>query len=594
MTDFFYPYEQKAFYILLPHFFYSFIMAYHSSFLKKTDYFLLTSLIILLIFPVQYVFRYLDDNRLTSWRWVSPGHDPAVIFFILVAGVIAAYLLSRYSFPERYPAAFLLSASYLSAVFFWREPEVIIDASRYFTQAKHLELYVFNYFVREWGGSINSWTDLPLVPFLYGLIFRFAGESRVFIQAFTTGLFSLTVLLTYLIGKSLWDEYTGFFAGLSLMGIPYLFTQVPLMLVDVPAMFFLTLAAFTFIMALERCGVWIVVSPPAIFLAMLSKYSTWLMLSVLLVILTVYFIRKAEDRRKVFNRALIICGITGILLLTFVLYKIDVIWAQINLLQEYQKPGLKRWGESFISTFFFQIHPLVSIYAVYSLYEAIRKKDISYTIIFCLLILVLLLQIRRARYILIVFPMLALMASYGMQGIRVIQVRRFLVYSIVVSSLVVSSLLFFPFLYKMGPVNLKDGGRYLDSLEGGSIEVLTVPGDDLNINPAASVPLLDIFTSRDLLYKYDPGFLPTFQRIKESPLRFTWEFQNPEYYTTDLKLFKENRAMVLLSNGPVSQLTQDVVKKLERYKKTRTFASTTSIFRYSPVVMIYEPDPGAD
>jgi 4-amino-4-deoxy-L-arabinose transferase-like glycosyltransferase len=374
-----------------------------------------------------------------------------VIFLILVAGVIAAYLLSRYSFPERYPAVFLLAASYLSALFFWREPEVIIDASRYFTQAKHLELYGVKFFVREWGGGINSWTDLPLVPFLYGLIFRFAGESRVFIQALTTGLFSLTVLLTYLVGKSLWDKYTGFYAGLLLMGIPYLFTQVPLMLVDVPAMFFFTLSVFTFIMALERGGVWSVVSPPVIFLAMLSKYSTWLMLSVLLVILTVYLIREAECRRKVFYRALIIWGITGILLSAFVWYEIDVISEQIILLQEYQKPGLKRWGESFISTFFFQVHPLVSIYAVYSIYEAIRNKDISYIIICWLVLLVFLLQIRRARYILIVFPMLALMASYGMQSIRIMQARKFLVYSIVVSSLVVSSLVFFPFLSKGKP-----------------------------------------------------------------------------------------------------------------------------------------------
>ena len=395
-------------------------------------------------------------------------------------------------------------------------------------------------------------------------------------------------------GKSLWDEYTGFYAGLLLMGIPYLFTQVPLMLVDVPAMFFLTLSVFTFIMALERGGVWTVVSSTAIFLAMLSKYSTWLMLSVLLVIMTVYLIRKAGDRRRVCCRALLIWGMSGILLLIFVWYKIDVISEQINLLQEYQKPGLKRWGESFISTFFFQIHPLVSIYAVYSIYEAFRKKDMSYIIICWLVLLVFFLQIRRARYILIVFPMLALMASYGMQSIRIMQAKKLLVYSIVVSSLVVSSLVFFPFLSKMGPVNLKDSGRFLDSLEAGIVEVYTVPPDDFNINPAVSVPVLDIFTSRDILYNYDPGFLPPFQRIKESSLRFTWEFQSPKYYTTDRKLFKEHRALVLLSNGPVSQLPEDIEKKLEGYTKTRTFESTTSIFRYSPVVMIYEPDPGVE
>jgi hypothetical protein len=359
-------------------------------------------------------------------------------------------------------------------------------------------------------------------------------------------------------------------------------------------MFFLTLAVFTFIMALERGGGWTVISPPAILLAILSKYSTWLMLSVLLVILAVYFIREAEDRRRVFKRALLIWGITGILLSIFLWYKIDVITEQIRLLQDYQKPGLKRWGESFLSTFFFQIHPLVSIYAGYSIYEAIRKRDISYVIICWLILLLLLLQVRRARYILIIFPMLALMASYGMQSIRIIQIRRFLVYSIVISSLIVSTLVFLPFLTKMGPVNIKNGGRFLDSLDAGRVEVYTIPSDDINMNPAASVPVLDMFTSRELLFHYDLSYLPPFQKIRESPLRFTWGYQNPEYYTTDSKLVGEYRALVLLSNGTVSELPEFIERKLEGYTKTGTFESTTGIFRYSPVVMVYEPYHGAE
>ena len=93
---------------------------------------------------------------------------------------------------------------------FWKVPEVIVDASRYFTQAKHLDVYGIGYFLREWGRDINIWTDMPLIPFLYGLIFKLFGESRIYIQAFTTLLFSLTVVLTYNIGKTLWDETVGF------------------------------------------------------------------------------------------------------------------------------------------------------------------------------------------------------------------------------------------------------------------------------------------------------------------------------------------------------------------------------------------------
>ena len=100
-----------------------------------------------------------------------------------------------------------------------------MDASRYFTQAKHLDVYGIEYFLREWGRDINIWTGHAPHSFLYGLIFKLFGESRIYIQAFTTLLFSSTVVLTYNIGKTLWDETVGFYGGLLLLGIPYLFSQ---------------------------------------------------------------------------------------------------------------------------------------------------------------------------------------------------------------------------------------------------------------------------------------------------------------------------------------------------------------------------------
>jgi 4-amino-4-deoxy-L-arabinose transferase-like glycosyltransferase len=132
-----------------------------------------------------------------------------------------------------------------------------VDTSRYFTQAKHLEMYGIKYFMHEWGKGISAWTDLPLISFFYGLIFKFFGESRIYIQIFTTFLFSMTCVITFFIGKTLWDEETGFLAGLLLLGTPYLFSQIPLMLIDVPTMLFLTLSVFTYIRAIEKGGIWI-------------------------------------------------------------------------------------------------------------------------------------------------------------------------------------------------------------------------------------------------------------------------------------------------------------------------------------------------
>src|SRR4030067_2679321 len=235
--------------------------------LSQKAYHILTAFSTLITFFLLFILRTADDNRLTSWQWTFIGVDIKRIFFILIFGIIAAYLFSKSAFPERNPSLFLFFSSFIACVFFWKEPEVIVDVSRYFTQAKHLEIYGIKYFLQEWGRGINAWTDLPLVPFLYGLIFKFFGESRLYIQIFTTFLFSMTAIFTYLIGKMLWDSDSGFYGGILLLGIPFLFTQAPLMLVDIPTMFFLTFAIFAFIRALNRGGIWIFISSLAIFLA---------------------------------------------------------------------------------------------------------------------------------------------------------------------------------------------------------------------------------------------------------------------------------------------------------------------------------------
>jgi asparagine N-glycosylation enzyme membrane subunit Stt3 len=189
-------------------------------------------------FLILYFFRYADNNRLTSWQWAFAGMDMVWFIPILMLGLTLAYAISLVSYEKFRPPLTLFFSSFLAASIFWGAPEVIVDVSRYFTQAKHLELYGIKYFMSEWGTGINAWTDLPLVPFLYGLIFKYLGESRIFIQIFSTILFSLTVVLTYLTGKEFWNEETGFFAGAMLLGIPYIFSQTPMMLVDIPTMFF--------------------------------------------------------------------------------------------------------------------------------------------------------------------------------------------------------------------------------------------------------------------------------------------------------------------------------------------------------------------
>jgi hypothetical protein len=589
--------------------------------LRKNSYVVIFSVLTLLTFIVLYYSRSLDDNRLTNWQWAFDVVDPLRVFFILVIGLLFAYIISKTSFIDRYPIAWLFLSSYIITSLIWREPEVIIDSSRYFTQAKHLEVYGIGYFFREWGRDIVAWTDMPLIPFIYGIIFKFFGEGRIPIQIFTTFLFSMTVVLTYLIGKTLWDENIGLFGGMLLIGIPYLFIQTPLMLIDIPTMFFLTLSILTFIKALENGKAWIVFSSISIFFTFYSKYSTWPMMSVLVVIFIVCLFQRKDTvtnppippllkggeggitkkhascimhhescivNHASFYRGLITTLISCLLIGIVFWYKSDVFLEQITLLITYQKPGLKRWSESYISTFLFQIHPFITASALYSVYVAFRKKDIKYLITAWLVLLVFLFQIKRIRYVIVVFPMLSLMASYGFMQIGDREKIKFISLCIVIFSVIVAIFVYLPFMEKMSVINLKNAGEFLDSLEKSNVKVFTTPLSDPVVNPAVSVPLLDIFTKKKIYYDNDTNSSVNYKDIEESSLRFTWEYKNPDYYRGGSSLEREDTAIVIISDDNNKGLPEDIQIALKGYRLVKIFDVCEGIFRYRTSVSIYQ------
>ena len=541
------------------------------------------ALLSLAAFLTLFLFRAQDDNRLTSWRWVFADADVFWIIPVLAAGLFLAAALVRLPFPRRRPAGVLFLCSFAVAAVFWGEPEVVVDAARYFTQAKHIELYGLGYFLREWGGQITAWTDLPLIPSLYGLIFSFAGEHRIYIQVFTTLLFAASVVLTYLIGRTLWDEATGFHAGALLLGMPYLLTQVPLMLVDVPTMFFLLLAVFATLRALERGGAgYLALASVAVALAFWTKYSAWLFLSVLVVVLVV---RLKQGPRPVFLRALVLIMISMVLIGATLLPMLEVVGAQLRLLQSYQLPGLARWKESPGSTFLFQMHPFIAAFALISVYAAFKNKDARYAIVLWLPALVLVLGINRIRYLLPVFPMLALIAAYGLRQIRCGELRNYIVLSIVASSMALSVLGFRPFLQRTSAVNLQQAGEYLDSLDASEVEVVALQQRYAAVNPAVSVPLLDLHTSKRLIFRPD-GLAPTGRGVDESSLRFTWEYSNPKYDYAGAGGPKAE-VVVVIADDVAEPLPHCIAQELIGYRLSRQFIASENVFGYRTIVKVY-------
>lgn len=552
---------------------------------RKTEQVLLVSFCALILIPLLYIGRPADDNTLTSWKWVFPSTGILQVFFIVLAALPCAYALSRLRLAGARAHAFLAALSFLCAVPLWQGPEAVLDASRYFVQAKYLSEYGLAYFLREWGGAIHAWTDLPLVPFLYGLIFSSLGEGRIPIQVFNSLLFALTCLLTLAIGRKLWDQETGLNAGLLLLGIPYLLTQVPLLLVDVPTMFFLTLAIYAFLNAVEKGGaLWTGPSAVSLVAALLSKYSAWLMLSVIPVI---SFVFMAGDRAKQLRRLGAVLLVAGLAAGAILCFRFDLFREQIQILGTYQWSGLGRWQEGYVSTFLFQSHPFLTLLALLGIYRALRAREGRFLVAAWFAVIVFLLQIKRIRYVIPLFPLFALMAAYGLNALRDQGIRRFICLCIAASSVTVASCAYLPFLNTTSMANLQHAGRYLDTLECDSVEVYALPQTDSSGSSFSAIPILDYHTAKKIVSPQAWPAHPQGGDTRQSSLRFTWEAKKPEWYSTSDAA--PGCALALISSEAVESVPDAFTGGGRRsFDQLKRFDLTSDIFKYQTFVTVFK------
>jgi len=180
------------------------------------------------------------------------------------------------------------------------------------------------------------------------------------------------------------------------------------------------------------------------------------------------------------------------------------------------------------------------------------------------------------------------MAAYGMQAIKNSELRKFIVYSAVTSSLVVALFVYLPFLQKMSAVNFMSACIYLNSLNASVVKVVTIPSKTSAMNPAVSVPTLDYFTEKNIYYYYQKTDPPG--NVKMSPLRFTWTYENPEYYKTAIKdNLHDNNPIVIITSRQNEALPEYIKEQITGYSKSAKFDISTGFFRYSPAVIIYQP-----
>jgi len=542
----------------------------------------------LAITALQFIFRRFDDNNLMSWNLVFMAAEPIRFFLVLATGLSIAAIVVRFYSPHSSRSLLLFSGCFVTALCFWGTPEVQVDASRYFTQAKYIELFGIQYFWSEWGRSISAWTDLPAIPFTYGMIFRIFGEHRIFIQMLNAVCFASTAVVTSLIGKELFDEETGGVAGALLLGIPYLLIMTPLMLVDVATMFFLSLTVYLYIRGVTTGGGWRIVGAGAAgCITALCKYSAWPMLSILVVITVVYYFRSASGlRRRILERSFGMLMIIALLSGIFIVFNYDVVAGQIDLLLSFQRPSLGRQAESLLSIFLYQIHPIITIAALVSLFVALYKRDLNYVIVAWLWCLMFLFHLRRVRYALPAFPLLALMAAYGLQAVKDQAIKNMIVAGTLIMSLATGVFAYLPYTKQFSAMNIQQAGGFLSSLDVDTIEVVVQPEKEYSINPAVFVPLLDLYADKKIVYNYEAGASTPDEDYRQSALRFSWEYKNPVFYSQEGTHALGRKAVVLISSSTDPALPGSLQDKISEYHQTKTFATAFPFFSYQSIVRV--------
>jgi len=532
---------------------------------------------VILLFAL-YLLRDYDNNALISWHWVFASYDARFIFITLALGAVVAYMSIALGLPGT--RSLFIIAVVLGA-FFLPVPEVIIDSSRYFTQAKHLGQYGVRHFAEQWGSGIVAWTDLPLMPFIYGMGFRVFGESRIVVQAIVLMMFAGSVALTSLLGRDLFGDRAGRLAGMFLLSMPYLYTQVPLMMVDVPSMFSLVLAVYAFRKGLLTGGAWAFIwAPLAISMALFTKYSLWPMLTVTAPVL---FLAYMQDKGAL-RRCLVISMITLALTTPLLWYYRGVIGSQIDLLVSYQRPGLDKWSESYFSTFFFHVHPFVTIAAIASLPIAIRRRELwLIPVVWLIALIVLVLDVKRIRYTIPVFPMLSIMAAYAVARMRNEKALTSYAYASLIVSFVLAFAAYAPFLHNNSLVNLKAAGEFLDESGYESIKVITLPQKSA-INPAVAVPILDLYTEAGIVY--EPSSSPTISKeeLQRSSYRFTWTYRNPDYYKASESESRADAYLFVIQE--LDHFHESQFKNMEFLEK---FDIYEGLFRFKTLIVISKP-----
>ena len=208
------------------------------------------------------------------------------------------------------------------------------DESRVFAAAlvvadRGVEIFFDQYGQIPWLGKQHP----PLVPLIYGFAFKWFG-AHLAVARWVSLLFGLgSLLLTYAIGRMLYNRKLGFVSTLLFLSMPFFFRIGATALTDMPVTFFSVLALF-FVVRLREAPTFnlALLAGLCIGFGLLCRYTA----ALLYIVLFLYFVAEGSFRQLKIHLALILFVSIGILFLwlSYAWYK-DILPVQMATLFPY-------------------------------------------------------------------------------------------------------------------------------------------------------------------------------------------------------------------------------------------------------------------
>jgi hypothetical protein len=184
-------------------------------------------------------------------------------------------------------------------------------------------------------------------------------------------------------------------------------------------------------------------------------------------------------------------------------------------------------------------------------------------------------------------PFIAMMAAYGIVAFRETQVRRFCGCMIVSSSLVILYVLYLPFLHTTSMMNIKRAGEALNNLEDEFINVTVLPQETSEGSTFIAIPLLDLFTEKQIISRQSWPHTKPDHLSAHSPLLFTWTQNKPAYYELPEDQNPIPRPLVVISSGNVGDEAYRHLLDTIPSTGFSHFTRRSGVFRYRTMVSVY-------